>query len=64
MNIRWRISWMDGCLETRFYEGGRDEPYRTIWSMGIAYDTIMKLGEMILVDTEEEERIMNLRRGG
>ena len=59
MQIRWGIFWRGDCLTSDFYEGW-DEPQGTVWSMGIAYNTIDSLGEMKLVDTEEEERIMNL----
>ena len=62
MDIRWGLIWWGNCLISGFYEG-LDEPQGIVWSMGIAYDTIMNLGEMKLVDTREEERIMNLKGG-
>jgi hypothetical protein len=51
MNIRWRILYNNGCLYWEFYEG--DEPRGTLWSMGIAYDTIDSLDEMKLVDNKK-----------
>ena len=59
MEIRWGIFWSSDCLTSDFYEGV--SCYRIpgeVWSMGIAYDTLDKIGEMKLVDTREEERIM------
>ena len=48
MEIRWGIFWRGDCLTSDFYEG-RDEPQGTVWSMGIAYDLITRLGYMELV---------------
>lgn len=64
MNVRWGIFWRGDCLTTGFFEGiSCYKLHGEVWSMGIVYDTIDSLGEMKLVDTREEERIMDLRGG-
>ena len=58
-SIRWGIFWRGDCLISDFYE---PMPFMKhpgeVWSMGIAYDLICRLDYMILVDIEEEERII------
>ena len=63
VSIRWGIFWRGDHLTSDFYEDyAFEEVMGLVWSMGIAYDTIYSLGEMELVDIEEEERIMNMGR--
>ena len=60
MEIRWGLVWdiWNNSVYGMLYEAVPfEEPYGMLWSMGIAYNTIMH-EELVLVDTAKEERIM------